>query len=258
MVFALKIPYQDAQKLTLTPLTKDNINSITIHRESGDIKFKKESTSEGKPVWLMQQPYQIKAHQFRINTLLKLTQTPVSKLYDTSELKLSDYGLENPRAVIQFDDMKIAFGKNNPINNKRYIMSNNKMGLLLDETYPLVSAQPTSFIDLYLLQDKHITAISTPDIQLNKNNNQWQTNSGWSADQVQSFIQQWRSTQAFAVHRYMQRKQLGNIIIQTDSQKIIFEITDDDPWLILARPDIGIEYHLDAALKEKLLGNTDA
>ena len=240
----------------LSSLDSDAITSIHIPREQNkDILFKKNITDS---VWYMTAPYQVKAHQFRINTLLGLTQTPVNKSYGTNALTLSDYALSPPRARILFDTTEIAFGKTNPINNKRYLLTENKIFLINDLIYPLVSAQASGFIDLSLLPSNFkITNLQTPAtrIQLNKNGLWSALNENkLNADQIQSLLQHWKSAQAFAVHKYMPGKNIGKIEIGSATKSIIFEITDDDPWLILALPETGIEYHLDKSLLNVLYG----
>lgn len=244
----------------LTQLQLDEINLIRIPRDNNhDIVIEKISDASGKQSWQMQQPYSIKAHQFRVNTLLKLSQLPVEQSWSVDELNLADYGLEPPRARIQFNQQQIAFGKTSPLNNKRYLLHKNQISLHADETYPLVSAQPASLVDLHLLQQAEPLAVTTPELQIFKNDaGHWQSEQALTADQIQTVLQHWENAQAFAVHAYMPRKQLGKITIQLAQQSIEYEITDDDPWLILARPDLGIEYHLDASLKNPLLGIPDA
>lgn len=248
----------------LTSLELNEITRITIPRDGRpDIVISNTRTAQNdnnnESVWRMQQPYAIKAHAFRVNTLLKLSQAITDNNYATSDLNLADYGLDNPRARIIFNNTEIRFGKSNPLNNKRYLLSNNRLSLLADEIYPLVSAEAASFVDLYLLDNKTIQSIATPDWHIFKNaEKKWASTNSLSADQIQTLLENWQHAQAFAVHRYMQRKQLGNIVLTIDEQKIHFEISDDDPWLILARPDLGIEYHLDKALKNSLLGIPDA
>lgn len=239
----------------LSSLKIDDITEIQISRTQGkSIKFKKNKFN----VWYMTQPYQIKAHQFRINTLLSLTQTPVDKTYNSKDLELSQYALDPPRARITFNDIEFAFGKTNPINNKRYLLVQHKMSLLLDQAYPLISAQASSFIDLsLLLDDFDITKIKTPASNISRNKDLlWiaTEENKLNADQIQSFLQHWRSAQAFAVHKYLVRKKLGTITINSDNKELIFEISDDDPWLILALPKLEIEYHLDKSMKNILLG----
>ena len=251
--------YKNNQAVEVTRLTHLNINKINmilIPKDNGnDILFKK-TKKNNESQWVMIKPYQINAHQFRVNTLLSLTQTPVDKAYDTSDLNLADYSLDTPRARILFNNTEIFFGKSNPLNNKRYIMSNNKMALLLDQTYPLVSAQAASFVDLSLINTlSNITAIKFSDLAVSKDeNNLWQSTPAnkLNTDQIQQLVEQWKTVQAFSVHRYLQRKQLGNIDIYIDNKPVSFIVSDDDPWLIIARPDLNIEYHLDTSFKNKL------
>jgi hypothetical protein len=49
------------------------------------------------------------------------------------------------------------------------------------------------------------------------------------------------------VHEYIPREPLGEVFIylQGQQQAINYVVTDTDPWLIIARPEIGLEYHLD-------------
>lgn len=242
----------------LTSLQLDEINEIRIPKNNGnDILFNKSQSSNGETFWEMLSPYKIKAHQFRINTLLSLTQTPVQKFYASSDINLMDYELDKPRARIIFNNTSISFGKSNPLSSQRYILSENKMTLLLDQLYPLVSAQASTFVDLNLLPDNAtISSIKLPDLGINKTQqNTWGITPAkkLTADEIQAFIENWMNAQAFSVHRYLQRKQLGVIKILTEQGNIDFIISDDDPWLILARPDLNIEYHLDKTFKNKLL-----
>jgi len=246
----------------ITDLSIDKINSIRIPRDNNaDIILQKNNSPTGTTEWHMIKPYAIKAHQFRVNTLLGLSQTPIDESYDSSALNLQHYALDKPRARIIFNSTEISFGKSNPLNNKRYLKSGNKLVLVNDQTYPLVSAQAATFVDLRLLPEQTITALSLPDLQIKKTETaHWKSTSKkipdnvLNADQIQTLLENWRSAQAFAVHKYMPRKKLGMIKISFENSNIIFELSDDDPWLILARPDLGIEYHMDSSLKKKLFG----
>ena len=250
----------DIQRLTSLSLIE--INRIQIPRnDKTDIILHKNTSVAGEAIWHMVKPYTIKAHQFRVNTLLGLSQTPINESYNINTLRLQDYALDKPRARIIFNSSEISFGKNNPLNNKRYLKIDNKLALVNDEIYPLVSAQAATFVDLRLLPDKQISALTLPDIKIQKTDTaHWKsasktiTNNALSADQIQTLLDNWRSAQAFAVHRYMPRKKLGMIKITFDTGDINFKLTDDDPWLILARPDLGIEYHLHSSLKQQLFG----
>lgn len=244
--------------LRLTSLDINKIKNIEIHKANKpNIIFIKKPDN----IWYMTKPYQVKAHQFRLNTLLGLTQAPVREAHDAAALNLADYALDKPRAHITFNETDILFGKTNPINNKRYLLAENKMLLINDQTYPLVSAHASSFINLSLLNDDfEIKTIKTPEIEIHREqNNSWKStgNNILNADQIQSFLEHWRSAKAFAVHETVNKTTLGIISISSNDKTITFHITDDEPWLILSQPELNIEYHIDKSMKNILYGMTD-
>ncbi len=53
----------------------------------------------------------------------------------------------------------------------------------------------------------------------------------------------------------MTREVLGEVFVYIGNQQqpINYLITDTDPWLILARPEIGLEYHLDIEAYDNLI-----
>lgn len=236
---------QSSATLRLTSLSQQSIDSIRIEKKSGkDIIFKKNRSG----LWFMQSPYKIKAHQFRIKTLLSLSQTEVKNNYAIEALKLSDYALDKPRAVIFFNQTKLTFGKKNPLNNLRYILAGNQLSLINDNSYPLVNAQAASFIELSLITDEFkITRLELTDKKQIKH-----------SSSKQALLLLWANAQAFSVHRYMPRKNLGQVTLFSATSHISFNITDNDPWLILARPELEIEYHLEKPSQSKLLSLSDA
>jgi len=253
---ALK-PDTNTASSPLTNINKDSITEITIHREDDNIIVKKIDQQ-----WHMTEPHNILAHDFRIQSLLGLLETNTDKHYETEDIDLKTYGLQPPRAHIQFNDTHIYFGKTNPVTSMRYIQLNNKMYLMHDELYPLIRSQPTSFVDLVLLPpNTNIAYLKLPELELVKSDTGWKATAenSASADQIQVLLQNWNYAKAFAVHAYIKRKSLGTIKLNSgklntaDANLIEFQITDTDPWLILARPELGIEYHLDASQKDKLL-----
>jgi len=255
-VFFASIKDKPVEIKRLTALDISTIQKIQIPRDQDkSISFFKNQHG----VWHMQRPYALKAHQFRINTLLSLTQLPIEKRYKTKNLQLSDYALDPPRAIIKFDNSSVSFGKTNPLSQQRYLLTNNEMFLAMDQSYPLVSAQAASFLDLSLLPDNfNIVKIKTPDTDIFLDNDgKWQSGGDNKIDeqQIKTFLHNWSTTQAFAVHKYLERKQLGEITLYSETTSISFTISDTDPWLILALPDTGIEYHMDKSLSNGLLGH---
>ena len=53
----------------------------------------------------------------------------------------------------------------------------------------------------------------------------------------------------------MPRESLGDISVHLAgvAEPISFQVTDTDPWLIIARPDLDIEYHFNLEFYDRLL-----
>lgn len=254
----LLLPDSKQTSTPLLALDRNTVTRITIKRPHNDIVLEKLNDD-----WIMRQPHHTRAHTFRIDRLLDLTDVVDVNSYDMNGLQLADYGLAPPRAEILFNDQLIQFGNSNPVNHKRYIRNQDRLFLIHDRLYPLISSQPTSFIDLSLLaKTDRIQKLVLPKLTLSKDSQQHWTleNAGhnFSADQAQTLIQHWQSAQAFGVHAYMPRKQLGDISIHLESGEVMqLQISDDSPWLILANRALGIEYHFDGKLIQQLLPEPD-
>lgn len=243
----------DKSQHRITSLNKNDVDNITILRKSGDIILIKKDN-----VWFMQHPHHIRAHAFRINSLLNLVKLETTSLYNSDDLNLKTYGLDKPRAKIKFNNTLIEFGKTNPVNLKRYLKVGKNIFLVSDLLYPLISSQPTSFVNLALFSETDkIQKITLPEFTIYKDDEgTWKTRPEniASADDIQTLLQNWQLSKAFGVHAYLSRKKLGTIEIVLQNNKIVtFEITDNDPWLILYQADVGIEYHLDISNTDTLL-----
>ena len=257
-IFNLRDDSEDYQLTTLKP---DDITAIEIQHRDRYMVLKKQDNG-----WRMTRPINIPANNFRVNSLLKLINTTAHASYDTSQLNLSRYKLDKPRTTLRiFDgnqDTLIAFGSSNPINRMRYVMVGERMFLIDDNFYPLASSQIGALISPRLLPDvERITRLQLPELRIEQTDEgKWRLtpdNNTLSADDISALIDEWLHAEAFGVHDYMQRKQLGDIDISVirngAPQTLRFMITDTEPWLILARPDLGIEYHLNAESYDKLL-----
>jgi hypothetical protein len=181
-------------------------------------------------------------------------------------MKLTKYKLDKPRTTIRFgddtNDTLFEFGSANPINRLRYVKVGDRIHLIDDNFYPLVSSQIGTLISQTLLPGSDtITALRLTDISLVRSDEgKWQVtpeNSELSTDAINAVVDEWQHAQAFGVHDYLQREQLGKVSVTTRSngigQTVDFVITDIDPWLIIARPELGIEYHFDAEFYDRLL-----
>lgn len=226
----------------LSDIAHDSINQISIHHHQRDIVLSKSDQQ-----WHLTQPVAILANQFRIKTLLNLLNTGSYAQYKADDLDLDKYGLAAADTQISFNGTKIDFGIINPITNLRYVKINNEVHLTDDNYYPLLSSQIGTLIARVLLPTKSmINKLVLPEQTLMRDENGlWKNVDNISGDAIVETIYQWTHKQAFAVHDYIERELLGDIrvYLEGNDTPVHFVITDIDPWLIIARPEINLEYH---------------
>lgn len=237
----------------LSTLDAAQVTHIVIPREHGDIVLVRKTNT-----WLMEKPYALPAHEFRVQSLLGLLQTPVSQSYAADDLDLAQFDLNPARASIRFNEQEIRFGKSNPVNNKRYILSDAHIYLLDDTLYPLISAEAASLINVSPVPASgSIEKITLPEMTLQRSaKNNWIDASGKivAADTAQQLLDNWRDASAFGAHAYMARTGAKPVTIELNNKMTLhFLVSPENNWLIIGRPEAGVEYHLDAQYRDKLL-----
>ena len=236
----------------LSDIGADSITQISIHHHQREIILNKIDQQ-----WHLIKPVDISANQFRIKTLLNLLGTISHAQYKVDDLDLKKYGLDQAGTYISFNDTKIEFGIINPINNLRYVRMNDELHLIDDHYYPLLSSQTGTLIARELLPaGTKINKLVLPEQTLARDENDlWKSTNDISSDAIVETVQQWTHKQAFAVHDYVERASLGEIqaYIENNKTPVLFNITDVDPWLIIARPDIKLEYHFNLEDYDTLL-----
>ena len=257
VVLAVYMYMTDQQQETdgteqLTPLSADKVNRIDIQHNQRHIVLSKQGNS-----WRMLQPINVDANSFRIDTLLKMLNTFSHSAYPAAGLELDKYGLSEPGTSVTFNDTSIDFGIVNPINNYRYVRVADTIHLIDDHFYPLLSSQTGTLVARELLPgDAVIEKLELPGLTLYRDeNNFWRSNGDISPDDINETLHQWKNGQAFGVHNYMTRDPISEIkvYLSGNTDPVIFYLTDTDPWLILARPDLDIEYHFNLEFYDRLL-----
>jgi len=240
----------------LTDLDISKINSVYIRHNENSTRIARQHEAQ----WQITQPINIAANNFRINSLLKLLNAPVHQQYAITEIDAKTAGLEEPQTSIQFNDFIIEFGIINPATNLRYVKLNNTVYTIQDVYHPLLSSHFSTLVSLDLLPaDSSLEKLVLLNQTISKDKNGlWKSSTDISADLINKTIEHWLHDQAFGIHQYMPREQLGEVILYlTNQPPVSYIITDTEPWLIIARPDIGLEYHLQTEAYNKLISPLD-
>ena len=255
ITLAVVIYYSEEPNTQLDRLTEIDANSIS----SIYIQHNKNHTvlTKNGQRWEITQPISIAANSFRISSLTKLLNAPIHSQYPVDEVNLADIGIEKSATKISFDGQEIIFGINNAATQLRYIQLNNSVFTIEDVYYPFISSNFSTLVSFNLLpNDSRIKKLILKNQTITKNlMGFWQSNVEQTADNLNKIIDDWTNTQAFGVHEYIEREILGEVFIYLENtqEPITYIIADDDPWLILARPELGLEYHLNIEAYNKLI-----
>ena len=234
-----------------------DITSLVIEHNGRRTKIEKSADDR----WHITEPVSIAANNFRINSILKLAEAPIHNSYPVSELDTEKIGLEpsgkTNNTIVSFNGKAFRFGIISPVTNLRYIQIDKTVYTVEDVYYPLLSSHFGTLVSLNLLpEDGIVEKLVLINQSISKDSNgRWQSNIDISADNIAATVEDWKTLQAFGIHEYMQRDQLGEVYVYLEEKQepITFHITDTDPWLILARPELGLEYHLDIEAYDKLI-----
>ena len=244
---------QSTQLPTLTGLDPNAIKLIKIQHNKNSTLISK----HGDKQWQITLPVSVAANNFRISSLLELAIAPVHSQYSLAEINLAKIGLENPATSIQLNDTTISFGTINESTQLRYVLLNKSVYTIEDVYYPLISSHFSTLVSLDLLPaNSRIEKLVLSNQTIAKDDRGlWQSNIAMSADNIVKTIDHWQHDQAFGIHEYLPREELGEVFIYLKDveQPINYLITDIEPWLIIVRPEIGLEYHLDIKFHEQLL-----
>lgn len=225
--------------------------------------------SAGKPTltlekqdghWRITAPQALPADDGRVNSLLRLVQETSQARFTARPEELRKYKLEHPAIRLTLDKLVFTFGDTDPINGRRYVQIGTTVHLITDMYYYQLDTDLPSFVSTRLLPDQAtITALTLPTIALNHDaQGHWQLQpeqTGIGADAIQILIDAWHNNTALWVKRYEKGTTLGSITVQltTPAQALHFDIMAKQPELILARPDIGMQYHLNPESAKALL-----
>lgn len=229
----------------LTSLSPDSVSSISILLEGEERSiFKRENDH-----WMMQKPYVHAANPVRINSMLNLLSAYSYARFDLEGLELSRFDLDSPRMSLVFNNTRIDFGSENPLDKTRYVMTGQQIHLINDSLFQQLQAPATFFLDTQLLPPGTIiTGLSYPEHQVTQVDQRWMVIPEMEAETqpIEDLISAWQTVNAITLQPYIPREEVEETITVAREQfgNIIFDIVSPFPKLILGRADIGIQYHV--------------
>ncbi len=241
---------------TLLQLNKDAVKQIAIQRDGQqDIQLQRQNDGH----WQLTRPLPHAADQYRIDSLLRITTIKSLSSFSAEPEKLAAYRLAKPQVTLTInDEISIAFGSSTPLDQRRYVMVNGRVHLISDTLYyHLIGSFPTFLRKQLLDEGSSIAALELPGLSVAWREERWQLTpepEAFSADQVTRLLDNWKLASALEIKPY-DKKTGEKILLQTssDEQPLELLLTSREPDLILARPELGIQYHFDASAAGALL-----
>jgi len=255
-LFITSTEQTDTKLPLLSSTDTGSVNTIRIRHNASTIIIERAINDTGAG-WHIRQPVDVAANQMRVNTLLRLLMAPVHSSYPVANIDANSIGLDDSRDSISFDHRTFTFGQVNPATGLRYISDGETVYTIEDVYFPLISSHFSTLVSFRLLpEDIRIDRLILLDQTISQDDSgRWQSNIDITADEVATIIASWRSAQAFGVRQYIEKESQGELFVTAkDGTQFGFVITDTDPWLILARPELELEYHLEKDGLKKLTG----
>ncbi|MDO9371010.1 MAG: DUF4340 domain-containing protein [Gammaproteobacteria bacterium] len=252
----------------LTALVPANITHLRIERDgAAPIALERKAQD-----WIMTAPVRMPANTFRVETVLQVAQAESHARMDAATVRLAEFKLDKPRVQLWFDATEIAFGATEPLNGRRYVRLGDSVHLISDTVYFDLIGEFTAFADSALLapqSQNRLTQLDLPALRLVRVGE-----GGWmqapnrmhappepevSMDRVNALLDAWRRARAIQVRPYVTPVSAGaepeNVIfihLEDAEQPLRFDIVSRTPDLVLARADLGVQYHFPAGAIRKL------
>lgn len=254
LVIWLRPGQQSPEEAHLTALDPVAITRITIRRAGHRAIVIERRNGQ----WWLSSPAKMPANDVRVNSLLNLALKTSDTKYKANELNLARYGLAEPQVVVTLNDQEVAFGNINPVSYRRYVLVEDTVYLISDDLYELETADAATYVTPRLLpQGVDITALKLPQVTLEqKEGGSWRQEPPrvLTETEIEALLIAWRDAQALRVAAYEEQPSQAQANVELgNSRELLFEVTAREPDLILARPDLGIQYHLPADAASSLL-----
>ena len=245
---------------TVTALTGEAISRIQVTRSTREpLLFTR--AADG---WMITGSHEIPASGMQMRLLLALLHARAIRSYPADSLDLEAIGLAPPQATLMLDDNRFDIGLTDPLDRLRYIQTGGTVVLVPDQYQHLINADWPSFAERKLLPaGAQLTRLQLPGLTLSLTaDKQWQVDPAdpaISSSALQSLVSNWEQATAYYVRAYQGKPGTGTISIgwSNAAEPLTFHILARTPELILARPEHGIQYYLQSASGDSLLGIPD-
>ena len=240
--YGAKTGYQPEN--SITNLKPENIQTVAIQTADNNLTLTRKGSQ-----WYFEKPFRWPANSITLERLISIVNNDTESKLAAAETDLGPLGLQFPGAIMTLNNTRILFGATNNIGKRRYIMVGSTVFLLPDLHLHFITQGIGGLVDLRLLpRSISINSLKLAGLSLGKNEDgEWHSNTPGNveADRLNQLINNWQTLDAGSIKIYNKTEiPLQKIIAGLeDGSQIEFYLMSIKPELVIARPDLGLQYH---------------
>lgn len=250
--FDVQTGFQPQQHIT--GIKPENIESVEIQTADTTLALKRDNGG-----WMLESPIRWPANDVNVERLLTIASVETDSRLAANEIDLATLGLKFPKAILRLNDTEVLFGATNNIGARRYTMVGSTVFLLPDQHLPFITQGLTAMVDRRLLpRTDELSVFKLPGFEISRDdNNTWQLigADGFEQGQIATLVENWQNLEASRVKLFSADKvpQQKIRILFADGRSQEFFVMSIDPEIIIANPQIGLQYHFPAGLYYQLI-----
>jgi hypothetical protein len=226
----------------ITSLKPLDINRISIQTADDNINL---TRANGQ--WQIVSPIQWLANNITIDRILGIANSETESKLPANEIDLSTIGLQSPKAILILNDTPIHFGDTNQIGERRYLRVHSSVFLLPDSHLSIITSGINNLIDERLLpRALALSRLQIGPLKITQTKNGgWQDSNTSSPDQLNTLITNWQTLRASRIRAFKKKSApLQKITATFDNDyEVEFFLMSIKPEIIIARPDLRLQYH---------------
>jgi hypothetical protein len=199
--------------------------------------------------WRFENPVQWPADNTTLERIISIVKSNPDARLPADTIDLATFGLQKPRATLTLNDTPVDFGTTNNIGGRRYVKIASTVYLLPDIHLHFITQGINGLIDRRLLpRSVALEALELGKLSLRKKSDgAWQGNAVGEDEttRLNRLANNWQTRNAGSIKIFDRSKAMIEKIVATleNGSKIDFLLMAITPEIVIARPDLGVQYH---------------
>ncbi|MBI2311877.1 MAG: DUF4340 domain-containing protein [Betaproteobacteria bacterium] len=196
--------------------------------------------------WTMTAPIPGRVELLKVQRVLDLTGATSRQRFAADDLQR--FELAPPALVITLQGERFALGMRNPVSQEQYVGTRDGVFLVAPRFAAAVPARAEDWLSRQPLADPESpVAFEMPGFTIRSVDGKWTVSperSDLSQDDLNRWVQEWRSARAGAVERGPKTPQGESFTLRLkDDRAVPFRILRREPEVVLVRTDENLQYH---------------